>query len=325
MRENKNYWHVYYDSQTIDRCERIRQEYCIETSGVFLHVDAYLQVEADAPVLLMTHGEGGYSRLFVRVALALFELGYSVLVVDQRGHGYSSGRQADFTLNHLIEDVLDAVHWARRNFSGPLIVAGTNQGGGLVYQAAGMGAPLLGIICHQLYDFSNQNDAFAGSRFSSLLEIPGGVSFAGSIARAMMAISPRMRLRYNSITRFEGLLDERDNGNFEAWLEDPNPARIVSLGYAVSTFTTNPTVPFEENGLPILVINPMRDRMVNPQITRRNFAKLRGPKTYEEIDFGHWSLTEEFAHIWANSADRWIKGVLRPFRTGEGIYLTPRG
>ncbi len=307
----ENYWHTYYDAETIERSDNLRQEFNFDTADAHLHVDAYLRPDPSRPVVLLTHGEGGYSRMFVRPALALYDRGYSVLVLDQRGHGFSSANEGDFTLAQLTQDILDASYWARRTFSGPLFLGGTNQGGALVYNASTLGAPVMGLICHHLYDYSSAGtDGLSLSRFAGLADMPGGAQLANAAARTLMAISPRMRLSADRLTSFDGLLDERDNGHFEAWMEDPQPARTVSLRYAYSTISSPPAVPYEENARPVLVVNTTRDRMVDPEITRRNFERLGGPKTYAEIDYGHWSLLEPFAQEWAGILDHWMQGVL---------------
>jgi alpha-beta hydrolase superfamily lysophospholipase len=302
-----NYWHCYYDRDTVERSNALRQEFYVRPADVELHLDAYLQAAPEAPTLLLTHGEGGYARMLVQPALALHARGYSVLVLDLRGHGLSSGAPGDFTLAQLAQDVLDAAHWARRNFSGPLFLGGANLGGWLAYQAAALGAPVVGLALHQLYDFSSPREVLARSRLSGLAGLPGGAQVASAAARALMAVSPRMRLSTGALARLDGLLDERDNGIYEAWQADPNPPRAVSLRYAVSTLATPPALPYAENALPVLVINPTRDTMIDPAITRRSYEQLGGPKSYVEIDYGHWSLRDSFAQEWAGLIDDWLQ------------------
>jgi alpha-beta hydrolase superfamily lysophospholipase len=307
---NESYWKVYYDEETLSRSEALRQEFCVETAdNITLHVDAYLRPDPSAPVILLTHGTGQYARMLMNPALALYDHGYSVLVLDQRGHGFSTGKE-DFTLPQLAQDILDASHWARRTFQGPLFLGGINEGGALVYLASTLGAPVVGLISHQLADFSRPEDVLGQSRLSGVTRIPGGVAMVGAAARTLMAVSPRMRLSYNRLASFEGFLDERDNGRFEAWQEDPLPARTVTMRYALSALETEVAVPYEENMLPMLVINPMRDRMSDPQVTQRNFERLGGPKNYVEIDYGHWSMLPGFAKEWAALIDPWVRGVL---------------
>jgi alpha-beta hydrolase superfamily lysophospholipase len=288
----------------------LRQEFCVDTADQDLHLEAYLCSDRDAPLLLLTHGEGGYAGMFVRLALALHDCGVSTLVLEQRGHGQSSGREKDFTLGQLAQDVLDAAHWVRRHFQGPLFLGGTNQGSGLVYQASAHGAPVIGLVCHGLYDFSRPQDALAVSRFAGLANMPGGFHVASAAVRTLMALAPARRVAYDSLLAFDGLLDERDNGNFEAWLEDPNPVRQVSLRYAASLFSTPLAMPYEQNALPVLVFNPQRDRMIDPQLTLRNYRRLGGPKTCTDLDYGHWSMTEGFSRTWAEIASGWMQNIL---------------
>jgi alpha-beta hydrolase superfamily lysophospholipase len=310
MSPKNEFWHVYYDDDVIERSKILRQNFMIDAASAHINVDAYLQADPNAPVILLNHGEASYARLMVPVALALFDRGYSVLAPDQRGHGFSNGESEDYTLEHLTQDLLNSAHWSRRMVSGPLIIAGVNQGSGLAYAATGMGAPVIGMILHHLYDFSSLEAILSTSRFSVLASLPGGSHLAGGLARALMAVAPGLRLSYDSLTRFNDYLDERDNGNQEAWMEDPLFSRTISLRHAVSTFSTPPPVPFEENALPALVINPIRDTLFDPEITRRGFERLGGSKTYSEIDFGHWSLGQMFAEEWAQIVDGWVQNLL---------------
>jgi alpha-beta hydrolase superfamily lysophospholipase len=310
MSLKEDFWHAYYEPHLIERSDRLRQNFCIDAGSVRLNMEAYLQPDPAAPVILLNHGEASYARLMIPVVLALYDRGYSVLALDQRGHGLSGGSADDFTLSQLAQDVLDASHWARRMVSGPLFLAGVNQGSGLVYSASGMGAPVVGMILHHLYDFSSPDKVLAASRFSRLARFPGGAQLAGGLARTLMTVSPGMRLSYDSLANFDDYLDARDNGHYETWLEDPSFSRTVSLRYAVSTFSTPPPVPFEHNAQPVLVINPTRDTVFDPAITRRRFDHLSGPKRYAEIDYGHWSLLEDFARDWSHTVDAWVRDTL---------------
>lgn len=307
IREKNTYWQNYYDAPTVARSESLRQEFTFESTDVKLLVDAYIQTEAESPVVMLHHGGGTYSRLFLRVALALFDRGYTVLVPNQRGQGLSAGGRGDFTLEQLIQNVLDGAYWAKRNFSGDLFMAGAGLGGSLVFQAAMQGAPVLALACHTLYDFGSPDDALALAGFSGLREFPGGAQVAGWVVRILTAVSPRMRVPVRITRRSHRLLDLRDNGNQERLMDDPFAVQAVSMRYAMSAFNTSPTVPLEENPLPVIVTNPVRDQMINPQITLRNYQRLGGPKDYAEMDYGHWSLTEPFAQEWATLLDAWFQ------------------
>lgn len=103
------------------------------------------------------------------------------------------------------------------------------------------------------------------------------------------------------------MVDERDLGFYELWSEDPLPLRRVSLRYLQSVGSSPPAIRFEDNHLPILVINPTRDRMTPPAITEQNFRRLSGPAEYAPIDFGHWSVSASFAREWAGTVDGWLR------------------
>lgn len=307
IRENNTYWRNYYDQPMVARSDSLRQEFTFESTDVELQVDAYIQSAIESPVVMLHHGGGSYSRLFVRIAIALFDRGYTVLVPNQRGQGFSDGGRGDFTLEQLIQNVLDSAYWARRNFRGDLFMAGAGLGGSLVLQAVMKGAPVRALACHTLFDFGSPEDALVLTGLSGLGGFPGGAQLTGWVVRALAAVSPRMKVPVYTQKRYHRLLDPRDNGNQERLLEDPYAVQAFSMRYAMSAFNTPPAVPLEENPLPVFVINPARDEMVSPQVTQRNYQRLGGPKDYMEIAYGHWSLTEPFAQEWASLVDPWFQ------------------
>ena len=119
---DRHYWKRYFDSATIKQAEDLRQEICILSTGVQIHMDVYEQPDHNAPVLIFNHGGGGYCRFFVPLALALHQHGYTVIVPDQRGQGYSEGDRTDFTIGELVQNIVDVAYWARVRYTGKLFL-----------------------------------------------------------------------------------------------------------------------------------------------------------------------------------------------------------
>lgn len=116
----------------------------------------------------------------------------------------------------------------------------------------------------------------------------------------------RLRIPFNWMGAFDKLMDERD-AEFQAqWDADPIPPRRVSLRSLASNMYTSPTIPFEKNQIPVLVINQSLDRMVNPDVTRHNYERLNGKKRYLEVPFGHWSSQPEFWQTILAACDEWF-------------------
>lgn len=296
--QKETYWQTYFDADTVARAAELRRSYRVASTGVQLHVDAFEQAAPDAPVIIFNHGGGGYARLFTPLALALHERGYTVLLPDQIGQGFSGGAWRDVAIDASLQNILDVAAWARARYAGPLLMAGGSLGGGLAYHAAAAGAPVDGVICHNLYEFGRAEDVLALSRFAWATAVAGLPALISRVTQALAALLPGLPLPYRLMGRFDRMVDRREADFYAKWRADQTPLRRVTLRYLASMFATKPAVPYAENRLPVLVINPVLDEMVDPTVTRRNYDRLGGPKSYAEIQFGHWALGESFVEAW---------------------------
>ncbi|HUN05689.1 MAG TPA: alpha/beta fold hydrolase [Aggregatilineales bacterium] len=307
---DKQYWKQYFDAETVAQAETLRQGVYIASTGVQIHMDVYEQPDRNAPVLIFNHGGGGYCRFFVPLALALYQRGYTVIAPDQRGQGYSEGDRTDFTIGELVQNIIDVAHWVRARYTGKLFLGGASVGGGLTYKAAAAGAPADAIICHNLYNFGDPHDALAVSRFAALRHVPGLPQINKLMIGLGAALMPGLKIPFGWLGAFEYMVDERDTQFYSLWLRDPLPIRRVSLRYMWSTFATPPTIPYEQNQVPVLVINQTRDRMVSPAVTKRNYDKLGGPKQYIEIDYGHWATGLQFIGEYVEILDGYMQAQM---------------
>jgi alpha-beta hydrolase superfamily lysophospholipase len=302
-----DYWRRYHNAETLARFDALHTEAHITSTGVRLHIDLYEQPDPAAPVLVINHGGGGYSRIFLPVALALYDRGYTIVVPDQRGQGLSEGNRGDFTVGQLVQNIVDVAQWAQARYRGRLFLLGGSIGGGLVYQAAAVGAPAEAVVCHNLYDFGSIHDTLAMSRFAPLRHVPGLSWVSGALIRGLTAVAPGLRIPFRALGRFRDMVDGRDAAFFPIWANDPLPVKAVTLRYMRSTFTTPPAVPFEQNTVPVLVINPTRDRMVSPAVTQHNYERLGGEKRYAEIPYGHWATGADFLSMYADIVDGYLR------------------
>jgi len=290
--------------------EQLTQQHRLLSTGVALHLDWYPQPSSDCPALVIIHGGGGHAGLFARLALAFHHAGYAVAVPDQRGQGRSDGTRGDFSVSEAVQNIVDTAAWVRQRTHGPLYLLGSSIGGGLAYAAGAAlvqpGLAPAAIACINLYDFGDPRTGLEFSRFAALARIPGLPRVLRGAAVMLAQAFPRLRLPYRAIADFSGMLDERDRDAYAAWQNDPHALRSVTLRALVSLLNTPPAIPMPANrDLPVLVINPRRDRMVRPAVTRRSFEQLGGRRAYHEIDYGHFSLQADFcarivalAHPW---------------------------
>lgn len=310
MNSSNDYWRIYHDADSLKRADALRRSIELPSTGVRLNVDIYARPEADAPVFIFNHGGGGYSRLFIPQALALHDRGYTVVLPDQRGQGLSEGDRGDFTIDQLVQNVVDVIQWARRTCAGPIFVCGASAGSGLAYSASAQ-APVNALILHNLYQFASPADSLVVSRLAPLVNVPGIPALMGAFTRLGAMLMPRLRVPFRLLGIFERMVDERAVDFFDQWKQDPLPIKAVTLRYMASTMTTPPAIPFSVNRTPALVINPIRDRMVDPEITRRNAEKLGGPKQMVDIDYGHWAMGPEFVALWVAHVDRFLSPLWR--------------
>ena len=117
---NLNYWKNYFNADIITRSEALRQELRIPSTGVNIHMDVNEQPNPAAPVLIVNHGGGGYSRIFTEPLLAMYERGYTIIAPNQFGQGYSEGDRGDFTVGQFVQNIVDVTHWARARYSSQL-------------------------------------------------------------------------------------------------------------------------------------------------------------------------------------------------------------
>ncbi|MFZ6711724.1 alpha/beta fold hydrolase [Undibacterium sp. TC9W] len=312
-RSSQTYWHCYHDPALLARVLAVVQTRHLLSTGVELHIDLYRQQDKTAPVLILNHGGGGYGGLFVGLALAFYEQGYTVIVPDQKGQGRSGGAMGDFTVAEAVQNIVDVAAWARTEFSGPLYLCGGSIGGGLTYAAAAVlakqGRPPVAAVCLNLYDFGDPVTGLAFTRFAALANIPGLAKACRAMSVLLAKLAPRMRLPYRPLARFENMMDERDlaTGFYAKWQSDPLTLRTVTARYFASMLDTAFVIPLEANTqVPVLVINQKRDKMVNPQMTRDCYQRLSGQKTYAEIDWGHFSLEPEFNAELVTLGQQWL-------------------
>jgi alpha-beta hydrolase superfamily lysophospholipase len=299
------FWHNYYGIETIKRGDSIRQVHTVHSTAVDIHVDVYARPKTDAPLVMFNHGAAGYCRLFVELALAFYDRGYTVVLPDQRGQGLSGGPRGDYTIAECVQNVVDVARWAKSRWGGPLFIAGGSVGGALAYYAAAS-APAEAIACLNLFDFGNGLDGIALSRLAFLARRPALCKLVLMGTALLRPVRP-LRLSFNWFGAFDRLMDERDTAFQALWDADPVPPRRVTVRSLLSNVTTPPVVPFEQNTTPVLVINQRLDKMVSPEVTHRNYERLGGPKRYLEVLFGHWSSQPDFWRTIVQACDEWFQ------------------
>ncbi len=102
----------------------------------------YFRNEKDRGIFLMVHGyrSNGLSD-FSGAARDLFDLGFSLLIIDQRGCGYSEGKFITFGVKERFDLVDWADYIAKRWPGTPVVADGISMGAATVLMACGAGYP----------------------------------------------------------------------------------------------------------------------------------------------------------------------------------------
>lgn len=307
----RNYWHNYYSQEQIDLAETIREEHTITSTGVDIHIDVYPQSNSkDENTVIFNHGSMVYGRMFTHLALDVHALGYNVIVADQRGQGLSGGKRGDYTVSHCVQNIVDVCNWAKERYPQSLFMSGGSIGGAYSYYAAVAGAPVKAIGIVNLINFGNPYDSIAISRFAWQIHIPLLPQWNQILFPALTRLIGWVKLPIKLIGKFEVVLSEEESdGDFiQIWNEDPNCTRWVTYRYVASNFRNPPAIPFEQNKIPILVMNQEADRMISPKVTERNYQALGNEKKYVLLEnFEHWSTHPDFWRIIVEECDKWFQ------------------
>lgn len=120
------------------------QRIFIESRDGITLAGKYYHVKDGAPLIIFFHGyRGSALRDGNGILLYCQKSGYNALLVDQRGHGKSGGKQITFGIKERY-DCLDWVRYANRRFGDrtPIVLAGISMGASTVLMASDLGLPV---------------------------------------------------------------------------------------------------------------------------------------------------------------------------------------
>ncbi len=130
---------------------------------------------ANAPAVLLLHGNGASRAAMVQDAAWLSSLGYAVLGIDFRGHGQSQQEARSFGLQES-RDALGAFAWLRkRQLGGKIGVIGVSLGGAAALSGDGGPLPADAMVLQAVYPdirhaVRNRIAAIAGTVPARLIE-----------------------------------------------------------------------------------------------------------------------------------------------------------
>ncbi len=304
--EGREYWRLYLPAEDVRWADAHLRTYRIPSGQIGIHLDVYAQGEAGAPAIIVAPGMLTYGRLYITLARAFYECGYTVICPDYPGAGFSSGTRGDATAGETVSAVVETTLWARQHFDGPLYLLGLSLGGAVAYAAAAAGAAVSAISCVDLFTFDDVatlRQLVAQPRLLDLLPL----------ARVLAIPFGWVRLPAGLAHRMDRIVAPEEADRLAVWRFDPLVPRLFSLRSLISAAITPPRVDLERNMIPTLVINQEHDHVLDPTVTRANFERLGGPKRYVVLpDSAHWSFERPFWETIVSESDQWF----RAYRAG---------
>lgn len=273
--------------------------------------------DASRARVLVVHGLGEHSGRYHELADGLVLRGFSVLAYDQRGHGRSEGTRGHAeSVDQLVRDLECATAAADTLLGrdGPPVLFGHSMGGLVALRYLDGGAS----------QERPDNDAdpgrphLAGAVVSApwLTTLNGPGPVLRGVARMIDRVAPRAALK----TRLKPDVLTRDPERAAAFLDDPLIHQRMSphLFFSVERAQARVLSREEGWGLPVLMMVPDADGLVDPAPTRRlaeglrsqgvELAVLHGVRHEPLQDFGRESVIERVGE--------WVEGVVAPGPNG---------
>jgi alpha-beta hydrolase superfamily lysophospholipase len=257
------------------------------SAGLRLHLDV-IEVERASATLVFVHGTAVYGLVYGDLLAAVADGGCNVVSVDLRGHGRSEGRPGHYTMPELVDDARAAVEYARRRFGGPVVAAGSSQGGLVALYLAATDAPVSGVICHNAADLADPGNLRRMGK-SPLLALP---------RLALLAAGRLWPHTEIAIRRYFDLLVPGPSKVKDRLAADPFTIKVISLGALASLSSAPLAKPVEKITTPVLIVHGGRDTLFPLAFTEALFARLTCDKKlllYPERD--HFVFTEQVGAV----------------------------
>lgn len=294
---------AYYDDILHLKAVRdlLEEEY-IETRTQRLHLDILANGKG-LPTVVFIPGTSAYAQSYMALMHAISENGFNVIGFDPRGHGRSSGPRGDYAINEIATDALDVVAYARRRFNGPVVVAGSSQGGIAAFYAAAMDDSLAGAVCHNLADLNGREN-----QVLSKLRVPYWLTPAAQIL---------MRIYQGFAIPISLYLDLKkeffdDGTSVDSYIhKDPLCVTWITFRALNSLLKTPLAQPVEEIKVPIMVVHADKDNIFPQAYVEDIYQRLKCRKKFLLLkDRGHLVMTNRLEQV-IPAITAWLHDVTR--------------
>lgn len=228
----------------------------VVSGKIRLHLDV-IEVDKNRPTLVFMPGTNAYAILYGEFLSALADRGYNIVGFDPRGHGRSGGARGSYTVPELMSDFRAAIRFARRKFGDPVVAAGSSQGGIVAFYLAAEGAPVAGVVCHNLADLGDPRSVELTAR-------PGLSRLLKPVVMFNSRLFPEFKV---PMTFYINLADEPIRGlgsSRDLLYQGPLLVPFIRLKGMASLGSEPLPCPVEEITTPVMVVHGEKD-VIFPQ------------------------------------------------------------
>ena len=278
------------------------EEAWLDANGGKLHLVVF-PAGKTAPTLVFIPGTTAYALVYAQFMSEMRRNGFNVIGLDPRGHGQSSGRRGDYTMNGLVDDALAVVKYARGRFGGKVAVAGSSQGGMAAFYAAARDDSIAAAVCHNIADLNGKDNLVL-----STIRPP----------RFLVPVSALMMKLYGGYSIPISLYLDLAKEKFPDGTDAATMVRrdILSVSWITfralgSLLRTDLAKPVEKIRVPVMLIHAEKDNIFPQAYVEGIYNRLTCPKKYLLFpNTEHLVMTNDVDRVVPPVA-AWLKVTLR--------------
>ena len=270
--------------------------------GISVHLRV-LKTNEDAPTAVFIPGTATYAMCYAEFLHALYRAGMNVVGLDPRGHGQSGGMRGHYTIHSIMEDAEHTINYAKQNFSGPVHLIGSSQGGITALYLATKGISVDSVVCQNIADLTAK-EATRLSRFPWLGRL--GKPMLKSVAR----IFPKARIPIHAYLALYKVRVKHFGNARRFMQEDPLALEHITLSTLAALANTDLPNPLPTLSLPVLVFQGDADEIFPVTYTQRLVETIGSSQKEFKVypNRGHGIMVNEPEQV-AQDIIQWIKEV----------------
>jgi pimeloyl-ACP methyl ester carboxylesterase len=260
-----------------------KEEIFIDSAGQRIHLDIFNNT-GEKKTIVFFPGTGAASEFYATFLEAVAYKGFNIIGIDPLGHGHSSGKRGDFTMEQLLTNLKDTVVYSKKKFSGKTGIMGSSQGGIVVYYAALEGIEVDAVVAH--------NAALVYKEFLNIVKNPG-------LNKRMLPVIDYLKKHFPSIKiPTMSYLNWKKVFNNPKMLKMFKDDKLFTGSYTARAIASLKDYVPDIKGLPMpptMIITGTKDEIIPKEVSERAFYALRGNlHTYIEIEGAAHMLPLEY-------------------------------